>query len=463
MPLTLMTLLIRHIGYLTVGIALCSVPGCGAPASSPSVSVSHNQPSASEVPKATTVKAVRKLLTRRTEQPGQIEPFAETAVFAKVTGYVERVLVDIGDHVEGPRFTNNNMLVKAGQPLAVLSVPELDQELNQKLALVQQAQAEVEQAAALIAVAIAMKESADSLVQEAQAAKARSEANYQRWKSESERVTALVEKKAVTEKLADETLQQFKSADAARGETAAHIQSAKSKLSESQAQIDKAKADHKTALAKHLVAEADLGRVRALIQYKTLAAPFDGVVTVRNVNPGHLAHASQGGGGIPLFNIVQAHKVRVFLDVPESDAVLVEQTREATIRVPALSGETFKGTVTRTSWTLNAETRTLKVEIDIPNADGRLRPGMYAYVDLLISEKKNALVLPKSAVLAGEGGASCLAVDGSGKVVRHAIQTGLKAGNEVEVLAGLTGQEDVISVNPAAFQEGQTVEHVAAK
>lgn len=458
-----MTPLIRYAHCVLVGIVACLLQGCGATGADPLASVTHNQSAASEVPKVTTVKPVRKLLTRRTEQPGQIEPFAETAVFAKVTGYVERVMVDIGDSVEGPRYSSDKKLVRAGQILAELSVPELDEELKQKVALVEQAKSEVDQATALIAVAVAAKESAKSQVQEARAAEARSEANYQRWKSESDRITVLVEKKAVTQKLADETLQQLASADAARNETVTRIRSFESKLAESEAQIEKAVADHKAAQARQHVAEADLGRVTALCQYKALAAPFDGVVTVRNIDPGHLAHASQGPGDKPLFKVVQAHKVRVFIDVPETDAVLVEQTREAKIRVPALAGEIFEGEVTRTSWILNSETRTLKVEIDIPNPEGRLRPGMYAYVDLLISEKADALVLPKGAILTSEGTTSCLVVNGAGKVERHQVKPGLKTGTEVEILDGLTGQEDVISVNAAAFQVGQTVERATSK
>lgn len=459
----LMTALIRYAATVTLAILMCAGQGCAPVAADPAMSDAHAKSSATEVAKVTTVKPTRKLLQKRTEQPGQIEPFAETAVFAKVTGYVKRVLVDIGDHVEGPRYSSQDELIKSGQTLAELWVPELDEEVNQKAALVRQAQAEVEQATASVAVAVAMQESATSLVQEAQAAEGRSEAAYQRWKSESERITSLVEKKAVTEKLAEETLQQFKSADAARSETNARIQSAKAKLAESQAQIDKAKADHKTAVAKQQVAEADLGRVTAMSQYKTLTAPFDGVVTTRNIDPGHLAHASQGAGDRPLFKVVQVHKVRVFIDVPETDAVLVEQTREARIRVPALGSEVFKGEVSRTAWSLNAETRTLKVEIDIPNTHGKLRPGMYVYVDLLVAEKADALVLPKGAILSSESGTFCLLVDAQSKVVRRPIKTGLKAGQEVEVTDGLTGDEDVISANASAFQDGQSVERVLTK
>jgi HlyD family secretion protein len=446
-----------------MGLTVCLLTSCGPTSTENPTSITQKQSDGADVPKVTTVKPVRKRLARRTEQPGQIEAFAETAVFAKVSGYVDRVLVDIGDKVAGPQQTINNQLVKSGQTLAVLSVPELDEELKQKAALLEQSKSEVEQAVASISVAVAAKESAESLIKEAQASEARAEASYQRWKSESERITSLVEKKVMTEKVAEETILQFKSADAARGETAARIMSTKSKLAESQAQIKKVQADHQTALAKQHVAEADLGRVAALCQYKTITAPFDGVVTTRNIDPGHLAHASQGVGGKPLFVVVQAHKVRVFIDVPEADAVAVEQSREAKVRVPGLAGQVFKGEVARTAWALNSVTRTLKVEIDIPNANGHLRPGMYAYVDLLISEKADALVLPKGAIHSGEGGTSCLAVDSSGKIVKHAVKIGLKAGNEVEITEGLTEQEDVIAVNTAALQPGQQVERVPTK
>jgi RND family efflux transporter MFP subunit len=419
----------------------------------------HEDGAGEALVRVTPITPVHKTLIRRTEQPGQIQAMEQAPIHAKVSGYVAKVQVDIGDRVQGPVYDGEGNLEKPGQELLVIDAPELKKELLQKQAAVEQAKAEVKQARAAVQVAEAMRDSADALVAEAEATRTRTQAEYVRWQSELQRFTSLAAQKAVTDKLVDETRSKFQAAEAARKETTAKIDSAKAQRSESAAQVTKAEADFEAAQAKQAVAEADEQRVRVLNEYCVLRAPFDGVVAARRVDTGHLIRES--GAKEPLLEVVRADTVRIFVDVPEVDAGLIAAEAEAVIRIPAQRGEPLKAQVTRSSWVLNTSTRTLRVEIDLPNAEGRLRPGMYVVADLKVAERPDALVIPKSAVLPGPAPA-CWRIDDSDQLVRQPIQLGLESGGEVEVVSGLSGEERLIGVNVGAFREGQQVEAVSA-
>ncbi len=414
------------------------------------------------VMRVTPIKAVRKTLVRTTEQPGQIQAFEETAIHPKLAGFVKKVHVDLGDKVTGPTRTSTDQPEQPGQVLAELEMPELEAELKQKQALVAQAAAEVTQSEAAIKVAMSAKTSAEALVAEARASVERADAMYERWKSEFERVRELVAKQAVAQKVADETEQQFKAADASRCEIAAKIKSAQAKLSESAANIEKADADLEAAKSKHKVAQADEQKTLALLSYATLRAPFDGVITERNLDTGHLVQPS-GTSGKPLFVVVKADTVRIFLDVPEADAGFVVPGKPAKIKIPALSATPFDGQVTRTSWTLQTTSRTLRTEIDIQNPDGKLRPGMYATAEVEVARRADALSLPKSAILKQGTDSFAIGVSPENKIVRLPIKTGIVAGTDVEIVSGLTGDESLIGANLAAYKEGQAVEIVKPK
>lgn len=412
--------------------------------------------------RVTPVKPQRKTLVRRVEQPGRIEAFEETPMFAKVTGYVSRINVDIGDQVTGPKFDEKGKVVEAGQILAELTIPELEEDLKQKQALVVQAAAEAKQAEAAIKVAGAMRTSARAKVAEAQAAVERHQANFDRWKSELARITELSDKGAVTKKLVDETENNFRAADASRSEAAAKIRSAEAGYAEAEAQVEKAQSDLDAAKAKQLVAQAEEQRAATLLGYATIRAPYDGTISARNIDTGHLVHASTGSGGKPLFVVVKSDVLRIFMDIPEADAVLTRDKAEVKIRIPSSPGEAFTGAVTRTAWVIDSGTRTLRAEIDLDNQHGRLRPGMYVTADLKVAERPDALSLPKTAIISGDGQTSCLTIDAAGMIKKTPIVTGIRAGDDVEIVSGLSGDEQVIGVNPAAFREGQQVEVVQA-
>ena len=451
---------------LFIAVLPTLLTGCGPSATATSASTPSASESSHSVMRVTPIKPARKTLVRTTEQPGQIEAFEETAIHAKLAGFVKKVHVDIGDKVTGPSRVSTDQPEQPGQVLAELEMPELDAELKQKQALVAQAAAEVTQSEAGIKVAMSAKTSAEALVAEARASIERADAMYERWKSEFERVRELVAKQAVAQKVADETEQQFKAADAARREIAAKIKSAQAKLSESAANIEKADADLVATQSKQKVAEADEQKTRALLSYATLRAPFDGVITERHLDTGHLVQPS-GTSGKPLFVVVRADTVRIFLDVPEADAGFVATDSPAKIKVPSLS-KSFEGKVARTAWTLQTSSRTLRTEIDVPNPSGHLRPGMYATAEIEVARRPaDTLSLPKSAILKQGADSFCLSISAENKIVKLPIKTGIVAvtptGTDIEIVSGLTGDESLIGANLAAYKEGQAVEVVVPK
>jgi RND family efflux transporter MFP subunit len=390
----------------------------------------------------------RKTLTLYTSQPGRIEAFEQTPLFPKLAGYVQSVLVDIGDRVE------------TGQVLIELSIPELHDEREQKAALVAQAEAEVTQAEAALEAARAAEVTAGAGVRQAEAGIGRAEGEYERWKSEYERIKELAAQGSVTTKLVDETLNQFRSADAARNEAEANVESAKAALHGERANIAKAQADVTAAEARERVAQADLTKTQTMLGYAQIKAPFDGVVTQRGVDTGHYVHPANGSASRPLLVVARTDQVRIFVDVPEMEAALVdagETGDSAIVRVQSLREGQFEGQVTRTSWALDRANRSLRTEIDLPNADGLLRPGMYATVTILLEQREDALALPITAIIHNGAETYCCAV-ASGKIDHRPVTLGLRSGDEVEIISGLHDNDTVVLARADSLQQGQLVE-----
>ncbi len=441
----------RHFALsLCAALVACSCAGCGVkrpPAESTGASVSR----------VAVVRPQRKTIRRVSIQPGQIEAFDEARVFAKIPAYVEKYHVDIGDEVQGPRYDASGDRTERGQLMAELFAPELNRELQQKKAAVVQAGADVEQAQAAVKVAEANARAADAQLDEAVAATERFEGEFERWNSEYKRVAQLVSRSVVNQKVADETKAQLSAADAARKEAQAKVQSARSAAAASAAQVEKAQADEAAIRARRQVAEADHDRTLALVDYLRIEAPFDGIVSQRKADIGYFADSGGGNQAQPLFTVVRVDPVRVFVDLPEMDAPLAEVGDQATIRVQALAGRDFPGKVTRTAWALDSMTRTLHTEVDVPNADRVLRPGMYAQVSIELANSADALVVPASAVVTQGGQSWCFAID-NGKAIRKVVTLGIKSGGEVEIISGLNGDELLAKDRAASLSDGQAVE-----
>jgi RND family efflux transporter MFP subunit len=260
--------------------------------------------------------------------PATIQAFFVTDLYAKVSGYASQINNDIGDRV------------RKGQPLALIANPELQAQFDKAQAAVQQATAAVEVAKRQIT---GMR--ADLALQE---------------------VTLRRQKELFAGKAA--TAQMLDEAQAKHGVSAANVEIGTAKLAAAEADLQTAKA------------EAE--RVRALLQYCRIVAPFDGVVTRRLVNPGDLVQEAITTRTVPLFTIQQIDTVRVFADVPESSAAGIRPGLASEVTLYGPGEIIFHGSVTRTATALDPATRTMRVEIDLPNLDGTLLPGMYAKVTL---------------------------------------------------------------------------------
>ncbi|SIO60515.1 RND family efflux transporter, MFP subunit [Singulisphaera sp. GP187] len=420
-------------------------------------------PKSKPVPAKVMVDAVRPRrasLHRNIEQPGQIEAFERTALYSKIPGFVERYHFDIGDRV------------RKGQLLAELSVPEVVEELHQKEAAVIEGEVLIVQAQAMLRVAEAKVTQSDATLRLSEASRLKAEATKSWWKLEHNRVSRLLGRGASSQAEMEQTDEKFKTADAAVSESVAGVALAKAGLVESKAQRDKAAADVRVAEARLRVARADRDRAAAILGYARIEAPYDGVLTRRGVDTGTYVQPPAGNatGAAPLFEIARTDQVRIFVDVPEADAALVKAGGPARVLVQALGDRDFSGRVTRSSWLLEDRTRTLRTEIDLPNTDGILRPGMYATARIPVS-RPETLTVPTSSVFLQDDQAWVVRLMGN-MAVRTPVRLGLRDRQRVEVLRkqrhsvdqsapaeweDFTDTDLVVRDNPSTLVDGQEI------
>ena len=417
--------------------------GCGKPTGETTAAAgTRRAPAAVRV---TTVTPERATVRRTTEQPGQIEAIEVTPVHAKLAGYVRTVSVDIGDRVT------------KRQVMAELRVPEVEADSKRMRAMLEQAQAEKKQYEAAVEVARAGVATAEAKVLEIQAGIRKSDADVARWKSEFSRIDQLVREHAQTEGLLDETRHKLRAAEATSEEDRAQVKSAEAALSEARALLDRAHADVLTSISHIEVARFEAERAEAMESYTKIEAPYDGVVTRRNVEVGQLT--TPGSTGDPLFIVARQDVVTITVGVPEADALSVNAGDVARVRLVALDGRIFEGKVTRTAWALDAATRTLLTEIDLPNPDDALRPGLYAYASIVAEEHKDVMTLPSAAVFRDGGKSFCVEVS-DGRASRREIQVGLSDGGLTEVISGLGEKAAIVEANSASIADGQEVERI---
>jgi RND family efflux transporter MFP subunit len=337
---------------------------------------------------------------------GEFIPYQEIEMHAKVSGYVRKINVDIGDRV------------KTGQVLAVLEVPELMAQLQGAGAGVRRSQQEIERA---------------------QNEVARDQAQYAALHANAIRLEQA--DKARPGLIAQQELDDAQAKDRA---SAAQVESAKAALSSARQQLE--------------MSQANNTQVSAMSDYTRIVAPFDGVVTWRYADTGALVQAgTSNSNSAPVVKLAQVNVLRLRIPVPESLAAAVRVGQPADIGVQA-TGEHFTGHVTRFTDALDRTTRSMQVEIDVPNETYKLQPGMYANVALQTQASPNALTIPIQAVQHHDGKSSVLVVDQQNRVQPREIQTGLEDPTRVEVLSGLNEGERVIVGNFGSFQPGQVVE-----
>jgi RND family efflux transporter MFP subunit len=387
------------------------------------------------VPRVTVVHPERHTVLRRIERPGyNVEAYQSTPLYAKVPGYVLEWNVDIG------------ATVKKNQILAVLDVPEMEVELQERKAAVDQAVAEVQQA--------------NAAVRRARAEERHTQSQYERL----ERLAKTGQGGVIDKENVAEARFLFEAA---------------------QAGVDKAVADVSVAEQRAEVARKRRDYTATLLKYARIRAPFDGIVTQRNVNVGDLVQPPNGQKGEAMFVVDQVNPVRVVVNVPEAEAVWVRDGQEASIRGQGPREQKFKGTVARTARALHPVNRTLRTEIQLGNPGEKLMPGMYVDVTLDVKHR-NAWTLPASAVLTKEEQSFCYLLEGS-KAVRTPLQVGLRGvlereggekvqvveilkkqtkaarPGEKEVWEDLTEEDKVIKDGVTELEDGQQVRTASAK
>ncbi len=395
------------------------------------------------------------------EQPGTVHAYEITPLMAKVPGFVKAIYVDIDDPITGPVGKEGDP-VKEGTLLAEIEMPEMFVEVTQKESFAKAVRTEVFLAEKNAVAVEASFRTATANVEEARAREKAARSNYDRWKSEATRVDDLVALKVVDKQTAEETRNQFRSAEGAWEESIAHTKAIMALADEAQAKKERAVAEVKVAEAKANAADAEVNRLKTLLQYSKIHAPFDGVVITRHVHKGHLL---QSGKPEPLLTVARIDQVRLTVDIPEDAAPQITKGMAVKVRLPALRQQEVTGKVARTSWSLDNPSRTLRAEIDLPNPERRLRPGMYAHTAFTL-EVPNAITVPTTALQFVDDAIFCFLADGD-KATRWQVLTGKTATGQTEVLKrkkvggnweNWTGSERIVLTNLGSLSDGATIE-----
>jgi RND family efflux transporter MFP subunit len=345
------------------------------------------------IPRAAVVRVTRSNLSSRLEIASEFLPYQEIDVYAKVSGYIQKLYVDWGTHV------------RQGQLLAVLEIPELQEQIQRDQAALDRAKEDLNRAQSAYAVA---------------------HITYQR--------LAQVQKTR-PELVAQEDI------DVAQGKNM------------------EANAGVSAAQQGLLAARATLDRDRTLYSYARMTAPFNGVVTQMYAYTGALlpAGTSSNIGNSALCHLSQNDLLRLVIPVPERAVPDVHIGQVIDVNVSALN-RTFTGKIVRIADQINTATRTMHTEVSVPNPKYQLVPGMYASVEIPLHTDPNVLTLPIQAVQpSGNGEGTVLIVDNSNRVERREIKIGLQTPDSFEILSGLKEGEQVVFGEQNEFKDGETV------
>ena len=335
--------------------------------------------------------------------PGNLQPLYSASVFARTNGYVEKRFVDIGSHV------------KAGQTLAIIATPEIDQQLNQARADVLQASAAVEQS---------------------KAALEQAQANLDLARITRDRYAPLINKRAVTQQSLDEADMAFNAR--------------KADVSAANANIDAAQASLKSR-------KANVERLVQLQGFERVVAPFEGVITARNVEQGDLVNNGSGNGATSLFSIAQSNILRVQIEVPQSDALSIKDGQQATLTVQERPGRRYVATVTRNADSVDLAARTMLTEVQVDNSDGSLVPGMYGEMTFDVTASKPSIIIPSTALVIDKNGMHVVSVSTDNRVHFIPVDIGQDQGSQVAISQGLRGGETLVSNPSDLLSEGQKV------
>lgn len=390
-----------------LSLALLTLPfaaGCVGCRHAANVSAESTSSAQASLPIAPTVTPQRRALAQQLQVAGELLPYQQVELHAKVSGYIKHISVDIGDRVQ------------TGEDLADLEIPEL-------MAQVEAAQADVQGAEEDVL-------RAKSSVLRDQATHAALHAEYMRLKQAAAQPGLIAQ-------------QELDDAQAKDSSAEAQIQAAKANLSAVQQALTAAK-----ATSAHYSDLADYSHIRA---------PFNGVVTWRYSDTGALVQAGTSSTGAqPVVKLDETDILRLRLPVPEALAEYVRVGDPAQIRVEA-TGQDLNGKIVRTTGALDLTTRTLQVEIDLKNPENKLLPGMYADVTLNIRRTGTVLTLPVQAVDQTASQPFAYVVDAQGRIQKRALRLGVQTPARAEVLSGVKGGDRVVATDLSSFSPGEAV------
>jgi RND family efflux transporter MFP subunit len=382
------------------------------------------------VPIVQTVIAKRAPLKEEGNLPGNISAIQYVTINARVDGYLKSRLVDIGDWV------------KRGQLLAEIDTPTIDQELNQAKADLAESESQLESAKAKLKEAIAQDVAAKANILKSQANEEFAHITSDRW-------IAMATKGAVSLQSRDEKVRQYKDA-------VAQLQVSIAQEKASQAAVNSAEAE--VGVSKSLVAArtASVARIAAQQNFKRVVAPFDGVITLRKVDPGSLISSGSQMPTLELFQLAKIDTLRIYVNVPQTFARFLLSGQKAEVFVPEMPDKIFEGTVTNIAGALDPSTRTRQTEVRIDNKNHELLPGMYAQVRVTVKREEEWITVPGTA-LVPKGDGTYVAVVKDDCVHFNKIEIGRDFGDSVEVKRGLAGGETVIVSPPIDLIDGEKV------
>jgi RND family efflux transporter MFP subunit len=378
-------------------------------------------------------------LERLCIQPGSVHSFEAIQLYAKVPGFLKYQKVDIGDRV------------KKGELLAIVDVPDIEAQVERNLAAVEKTQSQLLQMKAHVDVAYANLDAAQAAVTQAEAT-AKSAAAWVKYRVlQLGRMDALVKTNAIEDRLFDESKERHDASVETEIAAKAAIVTTKANVVASKAKIEQAKADVVEAEAEIKVAKAELKKSRVNLDFATLAAPFDGVITYRSMNPGDFVRAANSGAVVnPLLTVQRTDLFRVVVLVPDRDVEFISKGKSATMEIDSLPGRQFTATVSRIATSLDTQTRLMRVELDLPNPTGKIYHGMYGQVTIVLEKGTDVLSIPSPCIVgkAANGKASVYVVR-AGRAQKVEVQVGMDSGLRVAVLKGLSKDDQVI-LNPSS-------------
>lgn len=364
------------------------------------------EPDSAAAPTVAAAKVRRADLTRVLAVTAEFRPYQEIEVHAKVAGYVKRIYVDVGDHI------------KAGQLIAILEIPELQDEVQTAEASVSKSQEEIRRAQADL--------------ERAQSAHEVAHVAYSRLADVSKTRPGLVAQQEIDDALGRDRVAE------------AQVATAKASLSAAEQQLR--------------VAQADREKVRTLFAYAQIKAPFAGVVTKRYADTGSMIQTgiSSQTQSMPLVTLAQENLLRLVIPVPESAVSKIRSGSPVEVSVSTL-GKKFQGKVARFADQVDMATRTMHTEVDVPNPTGELVPGMYANASLVLNDERSALSVPVQALTRTEDNVSVLLIDKQNKLEERIVRIGIETADQVEILSGLNENDLVVVGSRSQLQQGMTV------